>query len=90
MSEEEYSDDFSREDLNQRGNKKTFLIDEAVKIERYKNIDQNINKIDNDSKKLKKTHIHIRRMMIIIHLLQLQNFILKSQIILRIGEQLIE
>ena len=58
MSEEEYSDDFSREDLNQRGNKKTFLIDEAVKIERDKNIDQNINKIDNDSKKLKKTHTY--------------------------------
>ena len=58
MSEDDYSDDFSREDFNQNGNKKTFLIDEAVEIEGDKERSQNINRIDNDSKKLKKPQVY--------------------------------
>lgn len=50
----DYSEDFSRDSGELLGNKKEIFIDEEVGIPEDKDFDQSINRIDNDSKRLKK------------------------------------
>lgn len=53
-----YSDDFSRGSDNILGNKNDIYIDERVDIEDDRDLDQDVNRIDNNTKRMKKPHIN--------------------------------
>ena len=55
MSEDDYSDDFSRQEDTKYENQE-ILIDEQVAIEDDHDIDQQINRAENDARRIKKPY----------------------------------